>query len=48
MARTDKAARVASLNRVMLFRLSSFCVLYWCSGHESGQNWQGCENGYFQ
>ena len=46
VARTGKAARAASFNRVMLFLLNVvFCALYWCLGHESGQNKQGCESG---
>ena len=45
VAKTGKAVRVAGINRVMLLLLFSFCILYWCLGHESGQNRQGYESG---
>lgn len=40
--------RVACFNRVMLLLPFSFCVTYWCLGHESGHNRQGCESGWLQ
>ena len=37
LAKTSKAARVASINRVMLLLLFRSCVFHWCLQHESGQ-----------
>ena len=44
LAKTSKAARVASINRVMLLLLFRSCVFHWCLQHESGQNRPGCES----